>query len=181
MNNKRDNQFQLQIKPLIDRIVFASKKLGKQQVKVQIKLTNPTFYTVAFKIKSTSNVMFRVRPVYGLLKSNESMFVLLIFKNILFVPPNDLHYFAIYTIIVNNKTKDANEIWDEYKGDPSGIKILPIDFEENDPKIVKINWETVDNEQPMAEMEDNTEDTKKQLEKKKSDIFEEMDTNRDTQ
>ncbi|KAI6206193.1 Major sperm protein [Aphelenchoides besseyi] len=173
-----DNQFPLQLKPLNDRVVFASKKLGDQQVKVQIKLTNPTVNTIAFKIKSTSNVMFQIRPVIGLLKSNENAFVMLTFKNVLFIPPSGLHYFAIHTIIVEDKTKNANEVWDAHKGDPTGAKHLSIDFEKEDPKNIEINWETVDNVQPNAEMEDKPEDTKKKPEKpeKKEDPFEEMET-----
>lgn len=48
-------------------VVFVSDKLGEESVIVTLKLTNSAPKDVVFKVKCTSNEMFRIRPPMGIL------------------------------------------------------------------------------------------------------------------
>lgn len=53
-------------------IVFASDKLGEEPVTAVLKLTNNSPKDVAYKVKCTSNEMFRIRPPMGILHKTKT-------------------------------------------------------------------------------------------------------------
>lgn len=65
------SDFPLSLEPA-DKVVYKAKKLGEEPCTVQLKLTNPKTERFVFKIKCTSNEMFRIRPPVGALKNGES-------------------------------------------------------------------------------------------------------------
>ncbi|KAI6180514.1 Major sperm protein [Aphelenchoides besseyi] len=118
--------FPLKLDPS-ERIVFSSEKLGEEEVKVLLKLNNTSADKLCWKLKCTSNELFRIRPVTGLLKSKDEVVVSLFFCGGKSVPESGKHYFAIYTIKATDD-KNAREQWSAYKGQPQGQKKLPVDF-----------------------------------------------------
>ncbi|KAI6227405.1 Major sperm protein [Aphelenchoides fujianensis] len=66
----RMSELPLKLEPA-ERLVFAGKKLGAEPANATLKVTNPTADRMAFKIKCTSNEMFRIRPVIGVVKAKE--------------------------------------------------------------------------------------------------------------
>ncbi|KAI6219485.1 Major sperm protein [Aphelenchoides fujianensis] len=92
----RMSDLPLKLEPA-ERLVFAGKKLGAEPANATLKVTNPTADRMAFKIKCTSNEMFRIRPVIGVVKAKEETTVTLIFNAGKSVPENGKHYFARFT------------------------------------------------------------------------------------
>ncbi|KAI6227372.1 Major sperm protein [Aphelenchoides fujianensis] len=86
-----------------ERLVFAGKKLGAEPANATLKVTNPTADRMAFKIKCTSNEMFRIRPVIGVVKAKEE--TTLIFNAGKSVPENGKHYFA--PVVVEEASSNA--------------------------------------------------------------------------
>ncbi|KAK6054183.1 MSP domain protein [Cooperia oncophora] len=66
--------FKLQLEPA-DKIIFSGKKLGEEAAQASIKITNSLKERVAYKVKCTSNEMFRIRPPVGALKPDDSVTV----------------------------------------------------------------------------------------------------------
>ncbi|KAI6225097.1 Major sperm protein [Aphelenchoides fujianensis] len=91
----RMSDLPLKLEPA-ERLVFAGKKLGAEPANATLKVTNPTADRMAFKIKCTSNEMFRIRPVIGVVKAKEETTVTLIFNAGKSVPENGKHYFACW-------------------------------------------------------------------------------------
>ncbi|KAI6223356.1 Major sperm protein [Aphelenchoides besseyi] len=124
--------FPLKLDPS-ERIVFSSEKLGEEEVKVPFKLNNTSGEKLCWKLKCTSNELFRIRPVTGLLKPKDEVVVTLVFSGGKSVPESGKHYFAIYTIKAMDD-KNAREQWSSYKGTPQGQKKLPVDFKKQTDK-----------------------------------------------
>ncbi|KAI6225109.1 Major sperm protein [Aphelenchoides fujianensis] len=93
-----------------ERLVFAGKKLGAEPANATLKVTNPTADRMAFKIKCTSNEMFRIRPVIGVVKAKEETTVTLIFNAGKSVPENGKHYFAVYAIKAADEKKNGRAV-----------------------------------------------------------------------
>ncbi|KAI6202963.1 hypothetical protein M3Y94_00501800 [Aphelenchoides besseyi] len=117
-----------------DRILFASAKLGEEAVNVTMKITNPTADRYAFKVKCTSNEMFRIRPVIGAIAGNGETSVTLGFNAGKSVPDSGKHYFAVYAIKAPDESKTGRMAWAEFKGDPDGQKKIYVDFKKEDEK-----------------------------------------------
>ncbi|KAJ1369487.1 hypothetical protein KIN20_030962 [Parelaphostrongylus tenuis] len=66
--------FKLQLEPA-DKIIFSGKKLGEEPAPASIKITNTLKERIAYKVKCTSNEMFRIRPPVGALKPGDSVTV----------------------------------------------------------------------------------------------------------
>ncbi|VDO76894.1 unnamed protein product [Heligmosomoides polygyrus] len=80
--------FKLQLEPA-DKIIFSGKKLGEEAAQASIKITNTLKERVAYKVKCTSNEMFRIRPPVGALKPDDSVTVSVsAFCAVLRVPPS---------------------------------------------------------------------------------------------
>ncbi|KHJ94128.1 MSP domain protein [Oesophagostomum dentatum] len=119
--------FKLQLEPS-DKIIFSGKKLGEEATPASIKITNVLKERVAYKVKCTSNEMFRIRPPVGALKPDDSVTVSLTFNAGKSVPDSGKHYFAVYFIKALDEKKAPRATWAEHKGDPEGTKRLYIDF-----------------------------------------------------
>ena len=63
--------FALKLEPA-ERIVVASKKLGEEPTHTTLKLSNTSKDRFAFKVKCTSNELFRIRPPLGVLRNGDS-------------------------------------------------------------------------------------------------------------
>ena len=68
------SDFLLKVDPT-EIIAFVDKKLGEEACSTPLKLTNPTSDRYIWKVKCTSNEMFRIRPPVGALKANETVSV----------------------------------------------------------------------------------------------------------
>lgn len=60
-------------------VVFSSEKLGEEPTTALMKITNSTGDHYAFKVKCTSNDIFRIRPPMGLLAPNATITVKVFF------------------------------------------------------------------------------------------------------
>ncbi|KAJ1352562.1 hypothetical protein KIN20_008947 [Parelaphostrongylus tenuis] len=131
--------FKLQLEPA-DKIIFSGKKLGEEPAPASIKITNTLKERIAYKVKCTSNEMFRIRPPVGALKPDDSVTVSLTFNAGKTVPDSGKHYFAVYYIKATDEKKVPRATWADHKGEPEGTKRLYIDFkkeaeeEKNDDK-----------------------------------------------
>uniref|UniRef100_A0A914YQ56 MSP domain-containing protein n=1 Tax=Panagrolaimus superbus TaxID=310955 RepID=A0A914YQ56_9BILA len=63
--------FGLKLEPA-ERIVIANKKLGEEPTHTTLKITNSGKDRCAFKVKCTSNELFRIRPPLGILRNGDS-------------------------------------------------------------------------------------------------------------
>ncbi|KAJ1360607.1 hypothetical protein KIN20_019631 [Parelaphostrongylus tenuis] len=106
---KAMGDFKLQLGPA-DKIVFTGKRLGEVPVPASFKITNALKERIAFKVKCTSNEMFRIWPPVGALKPDENVTVSLKFNAGKTVPVNGRHYFAVYYIkAADEKKKDEKK------------------------------------------------------------------------
>ncbi|KAI6178261.1 Major sperm protein [Aphelenchoides besseyi] len=148
-----------------DRILFASAKLGEEAVNVTMKITNPTADRYAFKVKCTSNEMFRIRPVIGAIAGNGETTVTLGFNAGKSVPDSGKHYFAVYAIKAPDESKTGRMAWAEFKGNPDGQKKLYVDFKKEDEKAEAAEDAKKDEPKP----EEKKPEEKKDGEDKKKD------------
>uniref|UniRef100_A0A1I7XBV6 Major sperm protein n=1 Tax=Heterorhabditis bacteriophora TaxID=37862 RepID=A0A1I7XBV6_HETBA len=107
-------EFKLQLDP-IEKIVFNGKKLGEEAAATSIKITNSLKDRISYKVKCTSNEMFRIRPPVGALKPGESVTVNLVFNAGKAVPDSGKHYFAIYYIKGADEKKAPRALWSDKK------------------------------------------------------------------
>lgn len=64
-----------------NEVVFSSEKLGEEPITIPLKITNSTTDHYAFKVKCTSNELFRIRLPLGLLAPSATTTVNVSFKN----------------------------------------------------------------------------------------------------
>ncbi|VDL72554.1 unnamed protein product [Nippostrongylus brasiliensis] len=163
--------FKLQLEPA-DKIIFSGKKLGEEPTPATIKITNTLKERVAYKVKCTSNEMFRIRPPVGALKADDNVTVSLTFNAGKTVPDSGKHYFAVYYIKAPDEKKAPRATWADHKGDPEGTKRLYIDFKkegEEEKKDEKKDEEKKDEkkeEKKDEEKKDEKKEEKKDEEKK---------------
>ncbi|GMT00012.1 hypothetical protein PENTCL1PPCAC_22186, partial [Pristionchus entomophagus] len=55
-----------------DKVEFASDKLGEEPCPCVVKITNPQKDKFLYKIKCTSNELFRIRPPFGYIKPGKT-------------------------------------------------------------------------------------------------------------
>lgn len=55
-----------------ERAAFTGSNLGTEPVTIHIKVTNPGKKRIAYKVKCTSNDIFRIRPSVGFLKPEDT-------------------------------------------------------------------------------------------------------------
>uniref|UniRef100_A0AC34GHA2 MSP domain-containing protein n=1 Tax=Panagrolaimus sp. ES5 TaxID=591445 RepID=A0AC34GHA2_9BILA len=63
--------FGLKLEPS-ERVVIANKKLGEEPAHTTLKINNDGKDRCAFKVKCTSNELFRIRPPLGILRNGDS-------------------------------------------------------------------------------------------------------------
>uniref|UniRef100_A0AC35TSB2 Major sperm protein n=1 Tax=Rhabditophanes sp. KR3021 TaxID=114890 RepID=A0AC35TSB2_9BILA len=109
MANRPDEPpFQLKLEP-DSKIVFVGAKLDKGTTIVDIKITNTSPDRQTFKIKCTSNEIFRVRPPLGYIEAGEVAVIKVSFtaKS---VPESYKHFFAMYHS-KSIETKPPRQVW----------------------------------------------------------------------
>ncbi|GMS83199.1 hypothetical protein PENTCL1PPCAC_5374, partial [Pristionchus entomophagus] len=79
-----------------EKVEFASEKLGEEQCTTVVKIKNTQKDKYFYKIKCTSNELFRIRPPLGYIKPGEAEDVKLIFNADKPVPESGKHYFVVY-------------------------------------------------------------------------------------
>lgn len=60
-------------------ICFANEKLGEEPITTVLKITNDTEKHFSYKVKCTSNEIFRIRPPLGFLSPKETVDIRVIF------------------------------------------------------------------------------------------------------
>ncbi|VDO13583.1 unnamed protein product [Brugia timori] len=101
-NKPNEPAFQLKIEP-DTRLEFKSDKLTEEPCQIEVKLTNPTKDRQTFKVKCTSNDIFRVRPPLGFCDAEASTPIKITFSSKT-VPDSGRHYFAFYHMKSNELT-----------------------------------------------------------------------------
>uniref|UniRef100_A0A0R3RZW0 Major sperm protein n=1 Tax=Elaeophora elaphi TaxID=1147741 RepID=A0A0R3RZW0_9BILA len=108
-NKPNEPAFQLKIEP-DTRLEFKSDKLTEEPCEIEVKLTNSTKDRQAFKVKCTSNDIFRVRPSLGFCDAESSTPIKITFSSKT-VPDSGRHYFAFYHMKNDEKEKTARQVW----------------------------------------------------------------------
>uniref|UniRef100_A0A7E4V554 Major sperm protein n=1 Tax=Panagrellus redivivus TaxID=6233 RepID=A0A7E4V554_PANRE len=126
----RDNEppMPLNIEPE-GKVIFKGAPDAKGLV-YEMKITNPTKSRHCFKVKCTSNDVFRVRPPLGFLNAGETIPLSISFigKDI---PPSGKHFFAFYTTSCKDDDKNVRAVWTP-TAKPEGVKRIPCDFVKED-------------------------------------------------
>ncbi|VBB27669.1 unnamed protein product [Acanthocheilonema viteae] len=108
-NKPNEPAFQLKIEP-DTRLEFRSDKLTEEPCQIEVKLTNPTKDRQTFKVKCTSNEIFRVRPSLGFCNAETSTSIKIIFSSKT-IPASGRHYFAFYHMKNDETEKTARQVW----------------------------------------------------------------------
>ncbi|MCP9264988.1 Major sperm protein [Dirofilaria immitis] len=125
-NKPNEPAFQLKIEP-DSRLEFKSDKLTEEPCQIEVKLTNPTKDRQTFKIRCTSNDIFRVRPPLGFCDAEATIPIKITFSSKT-VPDSGRHYFAFYHMKSNEKEKTARQVWtpqSKFEGVRHGTPIPP--------------------------------------------------------
>ncbi|CAO4362491.1 unnamed protein product [Caenorhabditis nigoni] len=126
---KDSDVFVLKLNP--EAICFSNSGLGDENTMASLKLTNPTKEKYAFKIKCTSNEMFKIKSPVGIIKPDESLDIGVIHCSGKAIPENNKQYFAVYYVKVQDSVKptEVRDIWKEKKNKHDGMKRVYISFE----------------------------------------------------
>ncbi|KAJ1369488.1 hypothetical protein KIN20_030963 [Parelaphostrongylus tenuis] len=147
----------------VDRAV---KNLGEEPAPASIKITNTLKERIAYKVKCTSNEMFRIRPPVGALKPDDNVTVSLTFNAGNTVPDSGKHYFAVYYFRATDEKKAPRAIWADHKGEPEGTKRLYIDFKKEDEEEKKDDKKEEKKDDKKEEKKDDEKKEEKKEEKK---------------
>uniref|UniRef100_A0A915DYT4 MSP domain-containing protein n=1 Tax=Ditylenchus dipsaci TaxID=166011 RepID=A0A915DYT4_9BILA len=175
-------EFALQTEPS-QQVCFTSEKLGEEPVNTVVKITNPTTKTVAWKVKCTSNEMFRIRPPVGMLGPQKNEDVKVIFNAGKTVPEDSKHYFVVYYISAKDDVsakKPPRELWAENANtSPEGSRRLYVTFKKNGSKDAKKDEAKKDDvKKDEDKKEDKEEDKKAAEDDKKGSSKEKKDEGR---
>ncbi|KAJ1355844.1 hypothetical protein KIN20_013401, partial [Parelaphostrongylus tenuis] len=152
---------------------YSGKQLGKKPTLASIKITNTLKERIAFKVKCTSNEMFRIRPVVGALKPDDYVSVSLRFNAGKTVPVSGRHYFAVYYIKATDEKKAPRATWAHHKGEPEGTKRLYIDFKKEGEEEKKDDRKKEKIDDKKEEKKDDEKKEEKKEEKKDEEINDE--------
>uniref|UniRef100_A0A915PKY1 Major sperm protein n=1 Tax=Setaria digitata TaxID=48799 RepID=A0A915PKY1_9BILA len=108
-NKPNEPAFQLKIEP-DKRLEFKSDKLTEEPCRIEVKLTNPTKERQTFKVRTTSNDIFRVCPPLGFCDAETSTAIKITFSSKT-VPESGRHYFAFYHMKTDKSDKTARQVW----------------------------------------------------------------------
>ncbi|KAK6112841.1 MSP (Major sperm protein) domain family protein [Brugia pahangi] len=128
-NKPNEPAFQLKIEP-DTRLEFKSDKLTEEPCQIEVKLTNPTKDRQTFKVKCTSNDIFRVRPPLGFCDAETSTPIKITFSSKT-VPDSGRHYFAFYHMKSDEKEKTARQVWTP-QSKFEGVRRIMVYFLKND-------------------------------------------------
>uniref|UniRef100_A0A0M3HMM6 Major sperm protein n=1 Tax=Ascaris lumbricoides TaxID=6252 RepID=A0A0M3HMM6_ASCLU len=121
--------FQLKLDPH-DRFVFKGDRMFEGSTTIDVKLTNTTNARQTFKVKCTSNEIFRVRPPLGFCNVNETVTIKVTFASKV-VPLSARHFFAIYHMKSDEQNKTARQVWTP-QSKAEGVHRVLVFFEKND-------------------------------------------------
>ncbi|CAJ0934451.1 unnamed protein product, partial [Mesorhabditis belari] len=127
-NCRNEPECQLTITP--EKLEFFCIPVGKP-IHLDVTLTNPTSENQTYKVKCTSNEVFRVTSPYGILASKASFKIRFYFQNKSIPDPTKVcHYFAIYHMKCPPTTVQTKvrELWAGKETKPDGVKRLPVTF-----------------------------------------------------
>ncbi|TKR72738.1 hypothetical protein L596_020144 [Steinernema carpocapsae] len=129
VNRPDEPPFQLKLEP--EKLIFRGDKLNEGSTTVEVKLTNTTKDRHSFKVKCTSNEIFRVRPPLGYVDGEQTQSIKITFatKNGA-VPDSTKHFFAFYHL-KSAETKPARQVWTATTK-PEGVKRILVAFEKED-------------------------------------------------
>uniref|UniRef100_A0A914YAS8 Major sperm protein n=1 Tax=Panagrolaimus superbus TaxID=310955 RepID=A0A914YAS8_9BILA len=132
-NKENEPQFQMKLEPE-SKVVFKGDKLAESEAVVPVKLTNTTKARQCFKVKTTSNDIFRVRPPLGFVAPNETVTINIVFaaKE---VPAPNRHFFAFYHIPCKDDDKNPRAVWGP-SAKPEGVRRIVTDFVKEDGTAV---------------------------------------------
>uniref|UniRef100_A0A915DWU2 Major sperm protein n=1 Tax=Ditylenchus dipsaci TaxID=166011 RepID=A0A915DWU2_9BILA len=124
-NKKNRDSFHFITDP-IDEIEIRGNLLGQQ--KVMMKIVNVSTSAQAFKIKCTSNELFRINPVVGILDSEASATISIKYKCYQNeIPGSEPLHFTIYHIPAPEGSYPEG-VWQEHYGPAVGEKRIPVTF-----------------------------------------------------
>ncbi|EFP03289.1 hypothetical protein CRE_28435 [Caenorhabditis remanei] len=173
---KDSEVFVLKLNP--ETILFSSSSLGDETTSATLKLTNPTKEKIAFKIKCTSNEMFKIKVPVGLLKPDEITEIALFHTPGKPIPENLKQYFAVYYVKTDSDVsitfkplfshtsllqKPVRELWKNAKKH-DGVKRVFITFEKLPKKDKK--EEKKGDKEDKKEKDDKKDDKKEKADKK---------------
>uniref|UniRef100_A0A7E4V3K3 Major sperm protein n=1 Tax=Panagrellus redivivus TaxID=6233 RepID=A0A7E4V3K3_PANRE len=144
------------------RVTYIGGKIGTEPVSTTIKLSNNSKERCAFKVKCTSNDLFRIRPPIGNLRPGDNQTITVTFNSGKSVPESGKHYVAFYYIKVNDEKKAARQFWSEHKGEPHGTKRLYVDFKKDDDEKKEEKKEGGEEKKEEEKKEEKKEEEKKE-------------------
>ncbi|KAI6212761.1 Major sperm protein [Aphelenchoides besseyi] len=124
-NKNNEPPFQLEINPP-GVIRFVSNEIHRKEVIVEAKINNTSGKHQCYKVKCTSNQIFRVRDAMGFIEVGQTRPVQFCFKA-KFIPNVKRHIFVVYHVSCSSEAKDATKVWAESKAE--GVRRLAIRFE----------------------------------------------------
>ncbi|CEF69920.1 MSP domain and PapD-like domain-containing protein [Strongyloides ratti] len=131
------NDFPFKLEPS-ERILFSSSSLGDATCSVLLKVYNITNEHQAFKIKCTSNDVFRLRPPVTIIPPGEEpLNVNIIFNACKKIPENGKHFFFVYGMPCDPNVK-ARVAFGTEKGKAAKAKKLFADFKKEPCESEKI-------------------------------------------
>ena len=91
----------------------------EEAIAVELKVTNSSGKRMAYKVKCTSNELFKIRPVMGILADGESATVTLTFSPKDKKAPAANHHFTLTETEPKEEEKNPRKVWE----DPEAKKI----------------------------------------------------------
>ncbi|KAK0416448.1 hypothetical protein QR680_012492 [Steinernema hermaphroditum] len=128
-NRPGEPRFRMKLKPA-DSICFCAKDLTAQPNIIQMTITNTTEVLQTFKIKCTSNDIFRLNPPFGYIRPDE-MVVIKVTAKCKTVPENDCHHITFQHMPAEDRKKRARDLWNS-TAKPQGLKRIVCIFQDND-------------------------------------------------
>ncbi|CAI2294917.1 unnamed protein product [Caenorhabditis sp. 36 PRJEB53466] len=129
VGKKKKNNFELKLD--CERVLF--KSFEDVPGSFTINIMNPLEDRVSYKVKCSSNTIFLIKKVFGILEPEESINVMIFFIPEEKTPQNGKHFFSIHYIRVGDvKLNDEHairDLWKGVKGPGEGAKRIYVDFD----------------------------------------------------
>ncbi|TKR82905.1 hypothetical protein L596_016576 [Steinernema carpocapsae] len=134
-NKPGEPPFQMQLVP-DTKISFRSNNLCAAPIVVEVKIINTTPHRQTFKVRCTSNEIFRVEPPMGFINKNEAITLKIMFHSATMPEPNR-HFFAIQHMRMkpDELLKPIAQLWKRPDAKLDGVKRLIASFEKEDGTV----------------------------------------------
>ncbi|MFH4976926.1 hypothetical protein AB6A40_003635 [Gnathostoma spinigerum] len=130
-DHRPDEQpFMMSLEPAKE-VVFRGDDLDVRPRTEHVTLTNTTKCRQAFKVKCSSNEIFRVKPAIGFIRPGKTRNIQLTFFSV-FVPCDNVHFFSFYHLPADETDIKPRKLFYMYKA--AGVKRIPIRFEKENGK-----------------------------------------------